>query len=233
MSLARRWNQKGRVIVMSETTDEPITMCGMMAGICYNTDTKNNEKNYKRGLDCLESGHMRAAEFPQVYLLLDGWSAKVIREWYTHIIDVTRLQASTRYISYDNFSYITPPSIENNPEAKDAYDGLMQNIASTLQYLESLGIKKEDASGVLPLNYATKIVFRCGLRELMNIMEQRRCTRAYHEIRELCDEILNALSIYSDEWKELIDKGYLACKCDKLHYCPEKNGCGRYQGDKI
>ena len=35
MSLAKRWNQQGKVIIMSETTDEPVKMIGAMAGICW------------------------------------------------------------------------------------------------------------------------------------------------------------------------------------------------------
>lgn len=76
-----------------------------------------------RGLDCLESEHGRTFEFPDVYMVLDGFSARVIREFYTHIGGApTRLQASTRYIDYaKGFAYFTPPSIERNLDAKLAW----------------------------------------------------------------------------------------------------------------
>ena len=226
--LNKRWNQKGKVIILSETTDEPLTMAGMMAGICWGADTTDHKKNFKRGVDCYFSGHWRALEYPQIYMILDGWSAKCIREWYTHIIDTTRLQASTRYINYDNFEYVTPTDIENNDAANDAYVGLMENINETMRYLEKLGIKKEDASEVLPLSYSTKIVIRVGMRELINIMEQRLCSRAYWEIRQLCKEILDALRIYSDEWKYCIDElEVFVPKCIRHLYCSERYTCGR------
>lgn len=230
--LARRFDQKGKVIILSETTDEPITFGGALAGICWCADASNNEKNFKRGIDCLKSGHMRVLEYPQIYMVLDGWSARCIREWYTHIIDVTRLQASTRYIDYKDFNYFVPKSIENNYEAKDAYLGTMEEISMSLDYLtNSCGISKEDAANLLPLGMETKIVFRCGLRELINIMEQRLCSRAYYEIRELCKEIINALKIYSDEWKYLIEEEKIFVpKCEKLKYCPERYSCGRTMG---
>lgn len=161
-------------------------------------------------------------------MILDGWSAKCIREWYTHIIDTTRLQASTRYINYDNFEYVTPKDIKANDAANDAYVGLMENVNETMRYLEKLGIKKEDASEVLPLSYSTKIVVRVGMRELINIMEQRLCSRAYWEIRQLCNEILDALRVYSDEWKWCIDElEMFVPKCVRHMYCGEKNSCGR------
>ena len=74
----------------------------------------------------------------------------------------------------------------------------------------------------------TKIVVRVGMRELINIMEQRLCSRAYWEIRELCNQILDALKIYSDEWKYCIDELKMFIpKCERVGYCSEKYGCGR------
>ena len=87
----------GKVIIQKYTTETPISMIGEEAGICWNADTTDQIKNYRRGLDCLSSGHMRTAEYPQVYMILEGYSARVIREFYTHIAGgPTRLQASTR-----------------------------------------------------------------------------------------------------------------------------------------
>ena len=52
------------VIVLTETTDIPITQIGEMAGICYGADTKNHDRNYKRGLECIKNNHGRTLEFP-------------------------------------------------------------------------------------------------------------------------------------------------------------------------
>ena len=116
----------GKVIVQDYTYKKPITMIGVEAGICWGANTSNDEKNYLRGIDCLESGHGRTFEFPDVYLTLEGYSARVIREWYTHIGGLpTRLQASTRYIDYEHgFGYVTPPSIEYRWLFNDVCDAL-------------------------------------------------------------------------------------------------------------
>ncbi len=104
----------GKITIQDYTTKYPISMIGYEAGVCWGADVSNKDKNYKRGISCLESEHGRTFEFPDVYMTLDGYSAKVIREWYTHIGCLpTRLQASTRYINYqDGFAYIIPKSIE-------------------------------------------------------------------------------------------------------------------------
>lgn len=47
----------GTVIITNDTTKTPITMIGFYAGVCWGADTSNQEKNYKRGLNCIESVH--------------------------------------------------------------------------------------------------------------------------------------------------------------------------------
>ncbi len=227
--LAKNWYQKGRVTILSNTEDQPISLMGELAAVCYNSSNSSNEANYKRGLDCLKSGHMRVAEFPKIYFVLDGWSAKVVRELYTHIISVTRLQDSTRYIDFTNFDYVVPPAIKNNEEANQIYCNEINNIRAAMKRLSDLGIAKEDLSGLLPLNYKTKVVFCMGLREFINICEVRLCSRAYHEMRELVGEIVDALCVYSDEYKTLKELGYFNPKCVRLGYCNETKGCGRYK----
>lgn len=215
---------------MSETTDEPLTLAGACAGPCWNADTSDPQKNYKRGMDCLKSGHGRVLEFPQIYMVLDGWSARVIREFYTHISGgPTRLQASTRYINYNDFDYVIPSAIENNSEAKDAYESLMGEIALTANYLENdLDIKREDSGMVLPLAMETKVVVRTNLRHLIDMAKVRKCTRAYWEFRQLFQAIEDALAIYSDEWHYLIKEEHIfKCKCDIDGYCSESHSCGR------
>lgn len=133
----------GSVMIQNYTCKNPITMIGFEAGICWGADTADEKKNYRRGLDCLESGHGRTFEFPDVYLTLEGYSARVIREWYTHIGgQPTRLQASTRYINYEHgFDYVIPPSIAEHSAAKAVYDELMAEIQKHLARLDELGVR--------------------------------------------------------------------------------------------
>lgn len=218
----------GQVIIQSEYTPKyPITMIGKEAGICWGADISNQEKNYKRGLDCLESEHGRTFEFPDIYMILDGYSARVIREWYTHIGGApTRLQASTRYIDYENgFSYVTPPSIKENPAALNIYEWIMRCIRTGLKKLERLGIPREDSALALPLGMTTKIVCKHNLRNLMDMSHQRMCSRAYHEYRRLFNDVRTELSGYSEEWKYIVDH-YLMPKCKYTGFCKEKNTCG-------
>ena len=217
----------GKVIILSETTRNPITLVGERAGVCWGADITNPEKNYQRGLDCINSGHGRTLEYVNVEMILEGYSARVIREWYTHIGgSPTRLQASTRYVNYKNFKYITPNAITINKTAQNIYDETMQAITTNIQKLESIGIPREDTALLLPLGMSTKVVDKRNLRNLIDMSRQRLCNRAYWEYRKMFNDICVALSNISSEW-EYIVKTQLSPKCEVLGYCPEKHSCGR------
>ena len=217
----------GKITILEETTKNPITLMGRRAGVCWGADITDDAKNYKRGLDCLVSGHGRVMEYVNVEMVLDGYSARVIREWYTHLGGApTRLQASTRYINYENFGYIVPNSINRNEEALTVYTRVMNFISAGLQDLDNIGIPREDASMILPLGMTTKIVDKRNLRNIIDMSRQRMCNRAYWEYRELFKDICNALREYSDEWKWIVDNLFHA-KCDEVGYCTEAKSCGR------
>lgn len=218
----------GQVTILEETTKNPISLMGRRAGICWGSDITDQEKNYKRGLECMVSGHGRVMEYVNVEMVLDGYSARVIREWYTHLGgSPTRLQASTRYVDYDQFAYIVPPAILDNEEACARYEALMHEISDTCKYLEhTCNIPREDSAMLLPLGMATKIVDKRNLRNLVDMSRQRMCSRAYHEYRDMFQDICQALSDVSQEWEYTVSH-YFMPKCEVIGYCPEKRSCGR------
>lgn len=219
----------GKVIILKETERLPITLIGKMAGCCWGANTEDNSKNYNRGLDCIKSQHGRTWEYPDVYMILDGYSARVIREFYTHIGGApTRLQESTRYVDCTDFKYVTPPKIENstNPKIKEFYQNTMKLIASAVDNLEQFGIPREDSAMLLPLGMQTKVVVKMNLRTLVSMANQRLCARAYWEYRQLMKDIKIALEDYSIEWETLVCDLFIP-KCEAVGYCTEKYSCGR------
>lgn len=220
----------GTITILPETTKNPISLVGRRAGVCWGADVSDDAKNYKRGMDCIESGHGRTLEFANVEMILDGYSARVIREWYTHIGGApTRLQASTRYIKYGDFGYVTPESVKENAKAEHIYTSAMAGISEAMELLEEMGIPREDAAMLLPLGMTTRVVDKRNLRNLIDMSRQRMCERAYWEYRELFDDIYNALWAYSGEWATICETQFHA-KCEPMGRCPEKHGCGRYGG---
>lgn len=216
------------ITILEETTKNPITLMGARAGVCWGADVSDNEKNYKRGMDCIKSGHGRVMEYVNVEMVIDGYSARMIREWYTHIGGApTRLQASTRYIDYKTFDIVVPPSIAKaGKAAEDAVNETLNKIKETLKFLEESGVPREDCAMLLPLGMTTKIVDKRNLRNLVDMSHQRMCTRAYWEYRKLFAELSEKLSAYSDEWKTLVDMLFQP-KCELAGFCTEKKSCGR------
>lgn len=223
----------GKIIILPETTKNPITLIGKRAGVCWGADISDNEKNYKRGMECIMAQHGRTLEYVNVEMIIDGYSARVIREFYTHIGGApTRLQASTRYINYNDFNYIVPKSIKNSKdnEAWELYSSAIRVIKQTCANLENIGLPREDIAMLLPLGMTTKIVDKRNLRNLIDMSHQRMCTRAYWEYRELFNDICVSLSKVSNEWKWIVDNLF-KIKCEVLGYCLEKKSCGRKENE--
>lgn len=219
-----------KIIIEPDTTKSPLEVMGKYAGECWGSDVSDSRKNLKRGKSCLEDNHGRVLEFVQVYVKIEGFSARFIRELYTHIGgSPTRLQASTRYINYqDGFDYIYPLSVLENNEAIKIYEESMQNIVESMNKLQNLGIPREDVANLLPLGMTSTVVIRTNLRMLMDMSRQRMCTRAYWEFREFMSLLIDKLSNYDDQY-EYICSNYFGPKCDFLGYCPENKSCGRWK----
>lgn len=218
----------GQVIILSETPKNPLSLIGKRAGVCWNADVSDDDKNIKRGIGCIEAGHGRTMEFVDVHMIIDGFSARVMREYYRHVGGLTPyLQASTRYINYKDFDVIRPASIERNKEALVEFNIAVKNLRKSLEVLKTLGIPNEDVANLLPLGMATKCVEKRNLRNLVDMSHVRKCSRAYHEYRlELFPAIENALKDYSEQWAWIVDNLFKP-KCEVYGYCDEKNSCGR------
>ena len=216
------------MIQIFDTTDKyPLQKIGKMAGVCWNSPIDDPEKNIKRAKDCIVSGHGRVLEYVDIELCISAYSARAIREYYTHIAGgPTRLQESTRYVNCEKFDYYLPPTAAASEEGKKAYQEAMESIRKSYGKLMEAGVSKEDAANILPLGMMTKIVDKRNLRNMINLMNQRLCNRAYIEIRKMAKEIKQALSDYSEEWKWICDNLFVP-KCDVAGFCTEAKCCGR------
>ena len=218
----------GKIVLLPETTKNPLELMGIAAGSAYLSPIDNPEKNRKRGKQCVLDGHGRLLEFPTVVFDADGYSIKVMREVMRHVGDgLSAVQSSSRFCKFADFDYVIPPKIETMPEAKEIYVEAMSQINEAYKSLLGLGIKQEDASGVLPLNMTTRVVMKKNARNLADMSRVRLCNRAYHEFRDFMNDLIAVLRDYSEEWNELVDIIFIP-KCQELGYCNESESCGKY-----
>lgn len=210
------------MIKIIKYTDNPLTSMGEVASICWDSTPRK-----EIGIDCIESGHGRVLEYVDVILSIENYSARMIRELYTTMAGVSKLQSSTRYINYDNFNYYTPPKIESEKEAFSIYNNCMDTIKESYNKLIEIGIPKEDIANILPLGMMTKVVLKINLRALLHLFEIRTCTRTYIEYRKFMKELKSTLKQLDYEWAYIINN-FAKTKCEIMGYCTEKKGCGRY-----
>lgn len=215
----------GKVEIKEWTMKDPLNCIGFNAGVCWGAPL-DAEHNVKRALKCISDGHGRVEELPDVYVTIDGYSAKCMRELYTHIGgSPTRMQASTRYIDYEKgFETVVPPSVRSNGEALDIWHETMSQVQYGMAKLKALGVPKEDYTNLLPLAYESKMIWKVNLRCLVNFFGMRLCSRAYWEIRQLANDLKTALEQYSPEWRQISDELFVP-KCVQAGYCTESQSC--------
>lgn len=212
------------MIHIIQATEKPLTLIGSMASTCWDSKPKSLRET---GIKCINSGHGRLAEFPDIIIEITGYSNRVIRELYTHHIGVTRLQQSTRYVDCSDFDYYIPDSVLENPSMLQEYNSIHTQIQNVYSRMLANGIPKQDCANVLPLSMHTKVVLKINVRALMHMANLRMCERALLEYRQLMCELKKVLSEIDDEWSLICDK-YLIPKCESAGYCAEEHSCGLY-----
>ena len=210
---------------------EPLEKMGRLAGICWNAPLDDREKNRRRAIDCIKATHWRVMEFVDITVVITGFSARCLRELYTHIGgSPTRLQESTRYVAENGFGFYTPAKCEGNQD----YEHAMNGIRHDYDLLIAAGIPREDAANVLPLGMDSKMVWKVNLRTLVNFFNRRLCSRALKEIRDLAGMLRKELSAVDDDWKVISDALFVPmCEIYKwrnpaMCFCQETRCCGRH-----
>ena len=187
--------------------------------------TENTEKKLKLLKHVIDSGHHSVLEHVQLTFLISGVSRSLSHQLVRHrLCNIS--QQSQRYVEFKggSFEYVTPQEIFNNKEALKLFTETMINLGNVYKKFIELGIEAEDARAVLPNACTTNLTWSCNIRELMHVCNERRCTCAQQEIRQLFNMIANETA------KQLpFLSRYLGPKCEMLGYCPEsiQRSCGR------
>lgn len=190
-------------------------LCYSPVGVEEIIERQTNESVEKFLKRLLSIGHLSPFEHASFSFAVEGISRTATHQIVRHRI-ASYSQQSQRYVKADQFEYIIPPNVENNPKAKEmfvrqmvsaqeAYNGIVdelikENIGELAidefkttypkKYAQLEKIAIEDARFVFPGAAETKIVITMNARSLMNFFQHRCCNRAQWEIRALADEML-------------------------------------------
>lgn len=205
-------------------TPEPEKYVATAAKLCYaNSDVDTlldglTDEKIESFVNMLASiGHESPLEHVSFTFAIEGISRACSHQLVRHRI-ASYSQQSQRYVSCDQFSYVTPPEIVANPEALAAFEEQMNLAAESYRKITAILEEKhlknmlesgmdekaakraaqkkaiEDARFVLPNACETKIIVTMNTRTLLHFFQLRCCNRAQWEIRAVADEMLRCVS---------------------------------------
>lgn len=193
-------------VILTRITEDPIMAIEEAASNCYDSTPSSEGKILSH---CIRSGHTSVTEFCTFTFHIEGVSRALLAQLTRHRHAGYAVR-SQRYCNEDGFGYVTPPSINKNETAKAEYNRIMDVIQFSYKLLQELGIPNEDARFVLPNACETTLEVTMNLRALMNFMNERLCTCAQWEIRQLAQEMKRLIV----EQVPMLEK-YLVPKCEK------------------
>lgn len=201
-------------------TPEPEKIIAAAAKLCYSASnlddllTNLDEAKAASFVAMLaQMGHESPIEHVSFTFGIEGVSRALLAQLTRHRIASFSVQ-SQRYVKEKNFSYVIPPEIEADEQAKEVFTVAMEydlqaynTLADLLEkrhmtdYLakgydeskaKSMAQKKaiEDARFVLPNACETKLIATFNARSLYHFFNIRCCNRAQWEIKALADEML-------------------------------------------
>ena len=225
-------------VVLLRHTPEPEEVVAMAAKLCYSPSgveelkEKIEAKDQAVFVEKLASiGHLSPVEHVSFSFGIEGISRACSHQLVRHRM-ASFSQQSQRYVKEEQFDYVIPPSIKQDPALSREFEKFMaeaqENYTKVLKRLEELGYKGEagqqDARYLLPNAAETKIVVTMNARELLHFFRVRCCNRAQWEIREMAERML---ALVKNVAPTIFAKAGPGC----LHApCPEgKMTCGKIE----
>ena len=167
-------------VTLIQATPNPVETIAQIASICYDSDPKNPMALVKH---LYNNGHLSVMEHIYFTFKIEGISRACSHQLVRHR-HCSFTQRSQRYCSEEGFDYVTPSSLE-----RSSFHGDMIDIQDWYRAYQDLGVPNEDARYLLPNACTTSLYLSCNLRELIHMANERLCTRAQWEIRNLVREM--------------------------------------------
>lgn len=239
-------------VKLLEHTPNPENVVANAARLCYSDldiedlfNKHTDEQNQKMIENLMSLGHESPIEHVYFTFGIEGVSRTLTHQLVRHRI-ASYSQQSQRYVRLNQFEYVIPQHIENNPRAKELFVKAMEedqkyydeilNILYDDHYRNYVGEginpriaahkaekeAMEDARYVFPNACETKIIVTMNVRTLLNFFKLRSCRRAQHEIMQLSDKMLI-------ECKKVAPSLFKYAGANCMHgKCPEGNmSCGK------
>lgn len=172
-------------VTLIQATPNPIQTIADIASICYDSHPDNPLGLVKH---LYKNGHHSVFEHIYFTFKIEGISRACSHQLVRHR-HCSFTQRSQRYCSEDGFGVVEPESIKRI-DRKDGYYNLMHDIQRNYSELQYLDVPNEDARYILPNACETSLYMSLNLREFIHLCNERLCTRAQWEIREMVREMV-------------------------------------------
>lgn len=228
-------------------TENPLDVMCTAAKTCYSTEnpidiyTKDTteEAQLKFLNKVLGSKHESVSEHCSFVFSISGLSRPAMAQLTRHRIASFSVQ-STRYVDFNKKKldkltdikdiegivqefFVIPDTVLRKPETFIEFCVICYESLLSYQKLIKAGIPPEDARGVLASNFKTNIVCTFNFRSFMHLCNERLCTKAQKEIRQLVSAMA-ALVVEEHPWM----REYFQPKCVPAGRCSEAKSCGRF-----
>lgn len=167
-------------VTLIQATPNPVGTIAQIASICYDSNPTNPMTLVKH---LYAGGHHSVFEHVYFTFKIEGISRACSHQLVRHR-HCSFTQRSQRYCSEDGFKFVTPPTMPDHYVAAD-----MSIIGGWYNDYQIQGAPNEDARYILPNACATSLYLSCNLRELIHMANERLCSRAQWEIRDLVREM--------------------------------------------
>lgn len=154
-------------------------------------------------------------EFVDYTFAITGVTRAFTHQLVRHRVGTSFAQQAQRVVNMEGFDYLAtgPELADGTPSTTRSsmdeytdgemlgsvmdpamvYHNTMRDLSESYSHLLELGVKPQDARGVLPTNICTNIVFKANLRTLHDMALKRLCVKAQGEFQDvfqlLCDRV--------------------------------------------
>jgi len=176
--------------------------------VCYRSESRGDPGKFLQAR--IREGHESIIEHASATFEISGISRACSHQLVRHRL-ASYSQESQRYVDMSDPEWALPPTIAENPEAREVWEGFADEVKTTYRALRELGVRKEDARFALPNGAATRIVVTMNFRQLLHVFRVRISLAAQWEIRDVCVRVLElvyplAPGVFGDLRKELRSK---------------------------